>query len=140
MIAVVALIAAFQGDFVCLMRLPVNLFIRKSRSAFKQDNQCLKHKSEKKVVSLVRNALVSLNQERVVTLNRNQMVRLSEISTIPTLGRGRVGFSELFNQSISCIYHSPAWRRNPSPPLHSQPHPSLWEGVLAASQSSEHLW
>jgi len=50
--------------------------------AFKQNSQYLKHNYKKRVVSLIRNALVILNQERVVSLNRNQVVSLSGISTL----------------------------------------------------------
>jgi RNase P/RNase MRP subunit POP5 len=76
-----ALIEAFQGDFAYIMKLPINLFLRKRYLAFKQDSQYLKHNYKKGVVSLIRNTLISLNPEWVVTLNRNQVVSLSGISS-----------------------------------------------------------
>jgi hypothetical protein len=51
-----------------------------------------------------------------------------------TLGEGKVGVSRTIYTTVSILYIPPTWRRNPSPPLHSQPHPSRWEGVLAVIQ------
>jgi len=62
------------------MRLPVNSFLRKRYSAFKQYRRYLKHNYKKGVVSLVRNQVVTLVRNTVVTLNRNQVVSLSGIS------------------------------------------------------------
>ena len=55
------------------------------------------------------------------------------INSRHNLPRGREGrgFANYTNGRFKLSFRL-KWRRNPSPPLHRQPHPSLWEGVLVA--------
>ena len=81
----IALIEALQRDFAYIMRVLVDLFIKRVYLACKQHNQYRKPKYKKGVISLIRNTLVTLIPEWVVTLNRNQVVSFSEISTYAEL-------------------------------------------------------
>ena len=76
----ISLIEALQRDFAYIMRVLVDLFIKRVYLACKQHNQYRKPKYKKGVISLIRNTLVTLIPEWVVTLNRNQVVSFSEIS------------------------------------------------------------